>query len=113
MLADFRARFPELSESSDSVVEQAIADARMIHNINKTATLFCAAHLVWEANETSSGRSITSEIQRESVGPTSADYVSMTTPGERQARFGVSSYGRQFLTLESRTAGFAISARFV
>ena len=41
-IADFRARFPEFDTTLDPIVQDALDEAKLIHNIRKLATLYCA-----------------------------------------------------------------------
>lgn len=117
MLADFRRLFSEFLTVDDAVVEEYIDLAKEIHNIRKSATLYCAAHLLSISQDDTSQPDFGAvEVIQETIGPKSVTYRSQLqaqsqTETTREAFFNTSRYGRIFLVLEKRTPSFAMPVR--
>lgn len=113
-LSDFRLRFPEFADTSDSQIEIALRDAYGLHRLSSTATLYCAAHLlVLRAEETSDIDRGSGVVTQQTIGSVSLSFLSQVDDKNKwEAFFAATSYGRQFLIFEKRSR-FAVSARMV
>jgi hypothetical protein len=111
-LADFRDRFPEFSSIPDTEMTALLAEAKELHGLDDTATLYLAAHLAALdksemqdgviARVDGGGGAFTSE----SVGPKSASYATQIEMKGRDTFYVRTSYGRRFLALERRRTAF-------
>ena len=114
-VAEFRTKFPEFTEAAwtDTQVQNSLDDAVLIHSVNRTASLYCAAHLLTISAETGlDGGSGT--VTGEKLGPQTMWYANQFGKySEWKAFFTTTRYGRVFLTLEARTGGWAVAARVV
>jgi len=99
-LAQFRDRFPELSEYSDSDVELALSDAVLFHSATTRGQLWAAAHILTVGEKR--------ELQRHRTGPIEANYYRFGTEiGD--SFWAATRYGRRFRVWESTLeAGFSI-----
>ena len=121
-LADFRARFTEFADAdstpaedraSDALVNIFLGEARGIHNKSKTATLYCAAHLLRIELDRRNNFDTDGESSEVIVGPLSYAAVPQAKGGEWEAFFTRTEYGKNFLIHERRYRGSAIAARVV
>ena len=112
LFTKFRATFTELASVTDEKVTRFLEEARLIHAIRETATLYCAAHLVVldrdEGAYTVDGGA--GLVEGETVGPGMTTFKSQAKD-EQETFFARSSYGRMFLTLERRTPEKIMSMR--
>ena len=109
---DFREQFPApaFEQASVADIERSLSDANLLHSINKTATLYCAAHLLALEGEyvdelgrradTPDGGS--GVVQSEKVGPRQIQYMTMAGDDERRVFYSTTVYGRRFLAIEAR-----------
>ncbi len=101
-LSAVREWLPEFASVSDADVNKALTEAKLIHTVEPLATIMVVGHLLWEESERAARRTARGETMDETVGPMKGTYATMAKQGDRKARFSNSSYGRRFLTLESR-----------
>ena len=109
--AEFRTRFPELSSTTDAVVERLLEEAEIIHITQPLATLYLAAHLAAKYGDAQSGQSTggVGEITGEYAASLRVQYSSIATDKEARNRYFASTdYGARFLVLEARTPKFAL-----
>ena len=111
-ISDFREQFPApaFELTSDAEITRALYDALLLHSINETATLYCAAHLLalkaeyvdelGRAVDTPDGGS--GVVKSEKLGPRQIQYMTMAGDDERRVFYATTPYGRMFLALEAR-----------
>lgn len=108
-LATFKAKFP-IFALADAVIESALAEAVIFHDVNETATLYCAAHLLaLDSENTGKPDGGSGVVESEKIGPLSRNYKNQDEE-ERDVFFVTTSYGRRFLAIERRTPRSAIGA---
>lgn len=124
---EFRELFPppEFADIADGTIEQRIYEARLLHNVQKLATLYLIAHLIVldSVSDTvvdpsgGGGGAVTTYVSEERLGPHTIKYgvssqttVQKTTERVRAEFYESTKYGRRFLALERRTARSAIGA---
>ena len=101
-VAGFRARFGEFAARSDADVAAAVATAGRIHNLSEEIEGWVAAHVLAISGErTGLSDGGSGEIQAESLGPVSRQYVTQAATAA-DTFFSTTSYGRMVLTLEGR-----------
>ena len=119
-VADFRENFPEFASSDDYTdvyLTRMLNFARKIHSIDDIISYWCLAHLV--ALDAAEGISAADSpalavdggsgvITEEQTGPSKAKYRVQSDPF-----FARTSYGRMFLTLESRSGRVNVTAKMV
>ena len=111
--ADFRSEFPELDGQSDDKVDQALKDARRIHNIRPRATLHLAAHLLVGDPLEGQPDGGTGVISSRRLGPMTVQLKTMVDEDAKRAFYATSSYGRRFLELEDHSPRAVITARVI
>ena len=112
-LADFRARFPEFSATSDAAASLAIDDAKRHHALTAVGWLLCAAHLLALRSDTASVGGYdggAGEVITETMGPRTVEYVPMAGEDPNRVFYTSTRYGREFLAVEARTPRRRISA---
>ena len=113
----FKARFPTFTQS-DAAIEDALEEAKAIHDKRALATLFLVAHFLTLDAGIADGTVASGEVESEGAGPLKTAYVTQAESGgrgtgSREAFYTRTEYGRRFLNLEKRTPGFVIGARAV
>lgn len=112
-LADFRSRFPEFESTADAAVEARLAEAAEIHSVRASATLYCCAHLLSLASDTTTQPDAgAGEVASEGIGQERITYRTQAEDGW-EAFFSTTRYGRTFLLLERRTPSIAMAARVI
>lgn len=124
-VSEFKRRFKAFTYSdggesghSDQDVQGAIDEAREFHNVKPLATLNCAAHLLAiGAEDSASPDGGSGVVISEGVGPKRVQYATQVggsfDADGKAAFFATTSYGRKFLSLETRTPRRAIGAMVV
>jgi len=109
LIADFKARFPEFSES---VVDQYIPILEPVRscyfvgsytNCNREIVLNLLAHLM--VIETNAGTGGLKSTNSRSVGSVSESFSSRTTTGGNSDFFTTTKYGQRFMMLTKFRAG--------
>ena len=108
-LAGFRSRFDEFSGTADGAVENALEEAKLIHDLLPLATLYLTAHLLTLNGQTTDGTAAGGEVSSESAGPLKVSYKTQAESGQ-DAFFTSTSYGQRYLQLERRTPRMVIGA---
>lgn len=109
--ADFKAKFPELSETDDDAIEELIALAITVNEQSTDIVLYLAAHFVAVAKEqTGEMDGGSGEVNMDMIGPRQIQYTTMAAQGDA-VFFSRSSYGRMYLVLSRRHANRAMSVR--
>ena len=118
---------PEFADIADGTIERRIYEARLLHDVQKLATLYLVAHLLVldtlpdsvdpSGGGSSGGGSVTTYVAEERLGPHTIKYgvsssstVKQSTERVRAEFFEQTKYGKRFLALERRTARSAIGA---
>lgn len=107
-LATFRTQFPELSTTSDDVVQRNLELALDLHDTSARATLYLTAHLATLPLDGESPGELTSE----SIGPKSAEYMTQAETGD-ESFYTRTEYGRRFLALSRRATAGLFKVRVV
>ena len=103
-LNDFRAQFPEFSETEDDKVNFALSLAKQFNNKSKRLILYAAAHLLAGKYIEPSSPGMdggAGELMKYALGPKAQEFKTMADDGS-EVFFTTTSYGRIFLTLEKR-----------
>lgn len=112
-VSDFRSQFPEFPEDSysNAMIQRALAEARLIHNIRDLVTLYITAHILTVGAEIAAGTTgARGAVKKGKAGPMDVEYVSLAKDGDIKAELARTQYGARALLLESRTARTRIGA---
>ena len=100
--AKFLSTFPEITVSSDAVVNAAGELALRISNVSQDAVLYLTAHLLSiQSEDTGAPDGGAGEVVSERTGPMDTKYL-VQAETNREVFFTRTSYGRMFLILERR-----------
>ena len=110
---DLKARFPEFTAVSDTLVDLILAEAigqvgeTWIERDRKPATLYLAAHMLTMEGEpfrTKSGQGMagTGPVRRRKVGDIETEFAGYGASEYGRSGYGASEYGRRFAELMRR-----------
>lgn len=111
--SDLKARFPEFTAVSDTLVNLILAEASAqvgetwLERDRTPATLYLAAHLLameGEPGRSTSGRgsATTGPVRRRKVGDVETEYAGYGSSEYGRSGYGSSEYGQRFLNLMRR-----------
>jgi len=109
--AEFKAKFPELSATEDSVIDGLIALAMTVNEQSTDIVLYLSAHfVVLEKEQTGDIDGGSGEVNMDMIGPRQVGYKTMASQGD-DVFFSRSPYGRMYLMLSRRQAARTLAVR--